>query len=342
MVWDEDGPMPILNNSKTERNICAVYTRLLRPLVVSSQKQAQNRHGAGVKALLSQPMIALLFGLFAALCWSAHDLLARRFAAEIGALRMAICTLLAGASLLLVWVLWHGNLKQADLPTLLLSVELGVVYGLAIGGLFKAYRLAPVSIVGPFTAGYPALVVLWGIYQGLQPGLWQILAILTILIGAVIVGRMGPSDGGLVSISRSHVLPLMAFCVLAIVCFAASVVLGQKLAGHVGVIEATFLSRFPAALVLLPMLRGERPEEQKISPAGWSGIFAMGAFDVAAVSAINYMGVLPNKEYGAMGISAYGAIAALLGVIFLKEKTTPAQWAGVFLICIGVGVLGIA
>lgn len=285
-------------------------------------------------------MLAVMFGLFAALCWSLHDLLARNYANDVGPYRMAIGTLLAGAVLLTGIVFWNGTILNADKATLEMALILGIVYGLAVSSLFKAFSLAPVSVVGPATAGYPALVVVWGMISGLQPSLLQWLAMIAIIMGAFVVARTGPADGGLSAVKKGKIPLLIFSCVVAEVFFASSVVLGQKIAEHVGEFEATFLSRFPAALVLIPFVMREKPDVAKISGRAWAGIFAMGAFDVAAVSGINYMGRLPNKEFGAMGISAYGAIATLLAMILLKEKTTIWQWIGIAMISGGVAVLG--
>lgn len=285
-------------------------------------------------------MLAVLFGLFAALCWSLHDLLARNYASDVGPYRMASFTLLAGAAVLAGIVLWNGSILNADRATLELALILGVIYGLALSSLFTAFKLAPVSVVGPATAGYPALVVIWGMIHGLHPSVLQYGAIIAIIIGAIIVARMGPPDGGLSAVMPGKIPLLIFSCVVAEVFFASSVLLGQKVAAQVGEFEATFLSRFPAALVLVPFVMREKSDLVKITKRAWAGIFAMGAFDVAAVSGVNYMGRLPNKEFGSMGISAYGAIATLLAMILLKEKTTVLQWLGIAMISAGVAVLG--
>ena len=285
-------------------------------------------------------MVAVLFGLFAALCWSLHDLLARNYASDVGPYRMASFTLLAGAAVLAGIVFWNGTILNADRATLELALILGVIYGLALSSLFTAFKLAPVSVVGPATAGYPALVVIWGMIHGLHPSVLQYGAIIAIIIGAIIVARMGPPDGGLSAVMPGKIPLLIFSCVVAEVFFASSVLLGQKVAAQVGEFEATFLSRFPAALVLVPFAMREKSDLVKITKRAWAGIFAMGAFDVAAVSGVNYMGRLPNKEFGSMGISAYGAIATLLAMILLKEKTTVLQWLGIAMISAGVAVLG--
>ena len=285
-------------------------------------------------------MVAILIGLFAATCWSVHDLLARKFAAVVGSYRMAVATMLVGAALLSGFVISSGTLWTASYSTLLLLLALGVIYGIAVSSLFKAFSLAPVSIVGPFTAGYPALVVLWGLFTGLTPNAIQYGAVILILAGAVVVGRTGSEDDGLRSVAKGKIVPLILFCNLAVVCFAASVVLGQMISTSLGELETTGLSRLPAALFLLPFVFAEKPDIHKIGKAAWGGIIIMASLDVAAVAAINYMGRLPGKEFGAMGISAYGAISVLLAMLFLKEKVTAWQWVGIAMIVCGVAVLG--
>ncbi len=286
-------------------------------------------------------MLALSLGLFAALCWSLHDLVARALAAAIGPYRMAMATMLVGSALLSTVVLWTSDIAHASQSTLMLVGLLGVVYGIAVSSLFVAFSLAPVSIVGPFTAGYPALVVVWGVYNGTLPTLLQVTAIITILVGAIFVGRSGDMNEGLGSVAKGKVIPLIFFCVLASFCFATAVVLGQATTPALGEMTVTFLARFPAALVLLPFAWREQPLEKHIGPKAWVGITVMGLLDVSAVSGINYMGYLPFKELGAMGISAYGAVSVLLAMIVLKERVSRWQWFGIALIVAGVAILAV-
>jgi drug/metabolite transporter (DMT)-like permease len=284
-------------------------------------------------------MQALILGLMAGLCWSVHDLMARNFASKIGAYRLAISVLLVGAILLSALLFRHGKILEIKMDTTVSILVLGVVYGLAISSLFKAFSLAPVSVVGPFTAGYPALVVVWGMINGLHPSALQIIAILLILTGAVVVGRKGHEDGGLAMVAPGKLPALFFFCSVTCICFAAAIVLGQMASSKLGEIETTFLNRIPAALVLMPLLWREVPEVQKIEIRDWSAIALMALLDVIAVWGVNTMGKLPNKEFGAMGISAYGAMSVLLAMIFLKEKVAKWQWFGIAMIVLGVAFL---
>ncbi len=93
--------------------------------------------------------------------------------------------------------------------------------------------------------------------------------------------------------------------------------------------------------MLLPFAWREQPLEKHIGPKAWVGITVMGLLDVSAVSGINYMGYLPFKELGAMGISAYGAVSVLLAMIVLKERVSRWQWFGIALIVAGVAILAV-
>ena len=288
-------------------------------------------------------MIAVLLGLVAALCWSLHDLIARAFAEKVGPLRMSLWVLLIGGGLLLPIVLWQGGLWQADQHSLIMAVLLGVVYAFALTGLLKAFSLAPISVVGPLTGIYPAFVVIWGLFNGLNPSLAQWSAMMSILIGAVIVGRFGPDDGGFAVVPKGKVWVVLASAALAVVSFAAAVVLGQKAALQLGEIETTFVSRFPAAILVFAMVRMKRAPQVLQGPLNmWKAIAAMALCDVIAVSSINAATHFPNKELGAMAISGYGALAVLLAMIFLKEKVSALQWLGILLISGGVMALAIS
>jgi drug/metabolite transporter (DMT)-like permease len=69
------------------------------------------------------------------------------------------------------------------------------------------------------------------------------------------------------------------------------------------------------------------------------GVSFMALLDVSAVCGINYMGRLPFKELGAMGISAYGAVSVVLAMAILKERVASWQWLGIAMIVAGVAVL---
>lgn len=276
-------------------------------------------------------MLAVLLGLFAAFCWSLHDLVARSYAARIGPFRMAAFVMVSGAVLLTAYVLYRGTIWEAPGHGLMLGLFLGLAYGFGVGGLFKAFSLGPISLVGPLTAGYPVLAVLWGVWNGLEPTALQWGALAATLLGAIIVARAGPADGGINAVAPGKLPTLFVFAGLSALGYSASIVLGQHAAVAMGEFEATWLSRATALLTILPFLLGET-KPQPLSGRHWAGIFVMGGLDVLGLVAVSASGHLPGREFAGIGISAYGAIAVILAMVVLKEKVSAGQWLGIALI----------
>ena len=286
-------------------------------------------------------MLAVLFGVFAALCWSVHDLIARSLAARIGAFRMAALVMVSGGILLSFYVVYLGTIWNATGEQLMSGFVLGLAYGFGVGGLFKAFSLGPVSLVGPITAGYPVLAVLWGVVNGLDPTPLQWGCVAATLIGAVIVARSGTEDGGINAVEPGKMPTLLLFAAMAVLGYSSSIVLGQQAAVTVGEVDATWLSRPVALLVLLPFafFDGKRGA---LSRNQWIAIFVMGGLDVLGVIAVNASGHFPGKEFAGIGISAYAALSVIMAMIFLKEKVSPGQWVGLIMIVGAVATMSMS
>jgi drug/metabolite transporter (DMT)-like permease len=284
-------------------------------------------------------MISILLGLVAAFSWSIHDLLARRFAGSVGPYRLSFWIMLAGAALLVVPVIWRGQIYAAEPFSFVLALIMGVVIAVAMASLLLAFSLAPVSIVGPLTAAYPALVVAWGLLNGVVPTAFHWLGIFSILAGVTIVSRFGHDHGGPDSVAPGNMPWVIGSAVMASLAFAAAVILGQAATKGLGEYETTFISRFPAALALTVMMLRDRaklePMPSKLAPV----VVVMAGCDVVAVTAINAAAWFPHRELGAMAISSYGAISVLLAMVVLKERVTALQWLGILMVVVGLAML---
>lgn len=286
-------------------------------------------------------MLAILLGVFAAFCWSLHDLVARACAARIGGFRMAGLVMVAGALLLVPVVAGRGSLWEGSLTGIVESLLLGVATGIGVGGLFRAFSLGPISLVAPVTAAYPVLVVGWGIVQGLQPSVLQWAAVAATLAGALIVARSGHEDGGIHAVEPGKLPLLFLFCAMSMLGYACTVVIGQRAGVSLGEVESTFLSRFTALATLVPFILSEdRPPP--LQARHWLGILAMGGLDAVGVIAINATGGMEGSAFTAVGISSYGAIAVVLAMLVLKEKVSPGQWLGIAMIVGGVATLSLS
>lgn len=286
-------------------------------------------------------MTGILLGVLAALSWSVHDLIVRHLADRLGPLRLALFIVLGGGLLLSIYVLAAGAPSGITQGGLGLSLALGAAYGMGIGGLYKAFGLGPVSVAAPLTAAYPALVVLWGVVNGLAPDPVQWLAVAATLAGAILMARAGPEDGGINAVLPGKLGLFLFSCALSVTGFAAAFVLGQRAAVAIGEFEAAWISRLTAFLVILPFAFGERRTGAKLAPH-WLAIGAMSVLDVGGLVAVNASGHFPDRDFAALGVSTYGAVAVVLALIFLREKVSLGQWACIALIVAGVATLSVS
>lgn len=286
-------------------------------------------------------MLAVLFGVFAALCWSVTDLLARMMAGRVGPFRMSALMMLGGGLLLAFYVIPQGTIWNATWDQLMWGFLLGLAYGFGVGGLFRAFSLGPISLVAPLTAGYPVLTVLWGVANGLEPTLLQWACVAATLIGALIIARSGTEEGGINAVEPGKMPLLLLFCAMSVLGYSAAVVLGQHAALEVGEIEAAWLSRATSILTLLPFVLTER-NYTPISRWHWIGLAVMGVLDVLGLIAINASGHLPGKDFAGVGISAYGALSVILAMVFLKEKVSAGQWLGLAMIVGAVATISLS
>ena len=283
-------------------------------------------------------MPVVLYGVFAAFCWSIHDIFARNLAARTGPFRMAAWVMAFGGVVLTAVMLAKGITWDMPRNGVLLAYLAGLAYGLGVGSLFRAFSLGPVSLVAPLTATYPVLVFFWAVIMGLAPTALQLAATAMAIGGSILVAKGGGGDGGFAAIERTRITPFLLFCLLCAIGLAASVVAGQLAAPEIGEIEAAWIARPLALAVLLPFLAGAKPMAP-LDFRQWRGIAAMAVLDVAGIVAVNAAGRLPGKEFAAVGISAYGAIAVLLARLVLKESVKALQWLGIAFIVAGVGLL---
>jgi len=280
-------------------------------------------------------MTSVFFGIAAALFWSVHDLFARSLAPRIGPMRMGLWIMLLSAAMLMAIVWWRGTVPAIGMEGLLWGLLLGVAYACGGVGLYKAFSLGPISIVGPITSAYPVLILIWGLFEGLSPTLLQWFSIAAAVIGAIIIARWSGEDGGLNVVAPENLLPLAISCIICCVGYASAVVIGQHAAVMVGEIEAAWLSR-GTAILLFVLLASLEPRREPIRRNIWLGLVTMGILDAAGLISVNASGHFPGKEFAAIGISTYGALAVIMAALILRENVTWPQWFGIGLITVGV------
>jgi drug/metabolite transporter (DMT)-like permease len=283
-------------------------------------------------------MLALSFGLGAALLWAVHDLLARKLSQGAALLPILLVVLVAGTAGLLPVALLTGGWQAMTGKAWLVASLSGLAFAVAIGGLYKAFSLAPVRVVSPVVGAYPLLILLIAVAQGrpVSGGDW--LAVLAIVVGIAIVA-IAPRDDAPEGYAASPGVA-MAWATLSAVGFAVTFALAQeatRLGSELPVMVAGRIVALVAILALMIWHRGSLAPQR-----GHFGVLGlMGLLDALALGLVTASGSLPRAEYASVASSLFGVLTVLLAAWFLKERVRPVQWLGIACVFGGIAALGL-
>jgi drug/metabolite transporter (DMT)-like permease len=282
-------------------------------------------------------MLALAFGLTAALLWAVHDLLARKISQGASLLPMLTIVLAAGCIGLLPVILVTGGWGEMTFHACAAAAVSGLAIALAFGGLYRALSLAPVRVVAPVVGAFPLLTLLIALAQGrpVLAGDW--VAVLAVIVGISIVAfaaRDDAPDGYAASPGTA-----MAWAALSAVGYAAAFALSQEATRLGSELPVILIGRIVALSVMLALLFWHRASlsEQR----GNFGILGlMGLLDAFGLALVSASGGLPRAENAAVAASLFGVLTVVLAAWFLKERVRPVQWLGIGCVFGGIAVLG--
>ncbi len=287
-------------------------------------------------------MSPVLLGLVAALCWGFSDWLARGLARGMGSFRAQLWSQLVGLVALGGAVVASVVASRAFADGLAAASArawgFAFLYAALIGGaalsFFEAFGKGTLAVVAPIVGGYGAVTVLWTLAFGARPGFWTLAGLGTVVAGAVLASI--PQRGS----PRSGQARGAAFAAVAAVLFGtAFFVLGREVAPQLGSLVPAFLSRLVGPVLLtagawmLGVSTARPPREHRFGAVA-SGLLA----SVATVAT-----GLGSQGDDAAVVAVLGSLSVvvtvLIGLVVLREKLAPHQWAGVGLALVGIPLL---
>lgn len=289
-------------------------------------------------------MVALSFGLGAALIWAVHDLLARKVSQGAALLPILIVVLGAGSLVLAPIALIFGDWTLMTASAVVLSIVYGLAYALAGGGLYKAFSVAPVRLVAPVIGAYPMLSLAIAVAQGRTVTGADWLAVLAIVAGIAIVAvstRDDTPDG--YAATPAVALAWAGFSALG---FATAFALGQEATRQGTELPVMLIGRAVALAVVLALAVGLALGRARGSPVAprvrhLRLLVLMGVIDTVALGLVTAAGGLSHAEYASVAASLFGVLTVLLAAWFLKENVRPVQWLGIATVFSGIASLGL-
>jgi drug/metabolite transporter (DMT)-like permease len=282
-------------------------------------------------------MLALGFGLTAALIWAVHDLLARKVS-QGAALLPIIATILATGCVVLAPVaLIFGEWSEMTPASVAISGLYGLAYAAAAGSLYKAFSIAPVRLVSPVIGAYPMLSLAIASAQGqaITPTDW--LAVLAICAGIAIVALASQRDS-----PEGYAAPpavALGWAGLSATGFAATFALGQEATRQGAELPVMLIGRIVALTAIVVLALGRRAPLRPRRGQLWI-LALMGSFDALALGLVTAAGSLPRAEYASVTSSLFGVLTVLLAAWFLRERVRPVQWLGIACVFGGIALLG--
>jgi len=277
-------------------------------------------------------MGAIALGLMAALAWGLHDL-AVRFVSQRASITAALATVLVSGLVFLGVVTWLlGIIAPIGPVAVWFSIGAGAAFALAGYALYRAFAIGPVRLVAPIIGSFPVLSVALAALTGTPVTGWVWLAVLSVLLGIVVVSRGDRSA----SMARRQAI---AWSVLAAFGFFVTFALGQASAQGTETGAALLITRAVACIVVLG-IAGAAGAPLWPGHAQLPLLLTMGALDAGALTAVMIAGNLPFAAYATVASSTFGIITILLAWVFLREPMRAGQWVGVGLVFAGIGYLG--
>lgn len=279
-------------------------------------------------------MLELICGLTAACAWAVHDLLVRKIGQETAVLPMMLVVLASGSGVLVAPALIWGDWELMTGPALWNAIGAGFAYALGMGGLYRAFSMAPVRLVAPILGAFPMISLGFAALAGKVVTGAEIAAVLAIVGGIAFVamtsreGHQGAARPG----------QAILWALVGAVGFATTFWFAQEAARLGGELPAILLPRLiTVGLIGLLALATRAPV--RLLGSTTRTLVMMGCLDALALGLVTAAARLPNPEYAAISSSLFGVLTILLARWVLQEKVAPLQWAGIATVFGGIAVL---
>ncbi|MEN9850431.1 MAG: hypothetical protein RL128_594, partial [Pseudomonadota bacterium] len=216
------------------------------------------------------------------------------------------------------------------------SAAAGLAYVLGMGGLYRAFSLAPVRIVAPILGSFPMISLGFAAIGGKAVSGIELAAVLAIVSGIAIVALAGRAEDGEGHSTRMG--EAMLWSVAGTVGFATTFWLAQEGARQGDEMASIAVTRLVALAAVFAIVLAARAPWRALKGTGRS-LAVMGVLDAIAISLVTISGRLPNPEYAAISSSLFGVLTILLAWKILKEAVLPAQWLGIVTVFAGIAAL---
>jgi drug/metabolite transporter (DMT)-like permease len=272
--------------------------------------------------------VAIVLGLLASLLIGGSDFLGARSAGRTTALQTTTAAFLGGAVAAALYSPILGTPSGRDL---LLGAASRVLVAVALTTLWRAYTVSSIGVAAPLAAVVSTVLpVLFDTVRGEVPGvlgwLGVVVGIVALFLTSWAPGVTGTTQGVLLGAGSG-------------VFFAAMFLIAVEASDESGTwpIVTQRATAFVLALIAAAVIR-QRPFGP-LAPTRWS--LVAGVLGASGVAAVVYGGQRYPLTPVVVSGSMYPAVAIALGWLFLHQRLTQRQIAGLVMALVGVALIAL-
>ena len=290
---------------------------------------------------MNKTLISILGGLGAMVGWGTSDFLANNASDKVGHKRAFFWSQIAGLILIgIIALFFSTGLSSFSPPILLLILVAGIAYSLGYLFFYNGFEIGNVSVVSAVINLQNIFVI--GISHfvfGQSLTTMQIPALLLLMLGVTLVSvNFKELKSGGVSLVKGVKETLIATIMFCIFYWP----LNEYIVERVDWISAIFMIKLISLVFVLLMAKitNKSLAIPKSSRNIVKLLIAVGSLEAVGVISMSYGVSLGDAIIVAPISSALTIVTIFLAVIFLKEKISKMQWAGIALTMLGIFMMG--
>jgi len=288
--------------------------------------------------------MGILLGLATALCWGSADMFARFAARKIGAFRTMLYMQICGFCLLTLVMRplggWGPLFSGGGWHPWAWGVAAGLLNTVSTLALYRSFEIGKLSIVAPISASYPVLTMLLSAFTGERLTSARLAGLLLTIAGVILVarGEHEPEDENPIDPERpAKSLLGVEWALFSALGFGVMFwLLGIRVVPSLGSAPSVWIIRLTSVLgtsgVILALRKSAAAPVRRDVP--W--IFGVGLLDTSAYVLNNFGMLREQTSVVSVLASLYGAVTVGLAAVFLREKVSRTQWAGIVAIFVGI------
>lgn len=281
--------------------------------------------------------MGFLYGLSAAIAFALADPGAAFLSRRMGALAATMLVAIAGIPLLAIGSLIYNEPLTTTPSATVIALGLGVGAALSYVGLYYAFAVGPLSVVGPITSLFGTVTVLFAVlFLRERLTVAETIAVIIAAAGSVLAAVELKGSGKIQLIGLGPLAALGAVTVGS----AVTVIMEHPIrtegwvptviAIRVGVVIATAVLLLAVSRLWPGMAGLDAPKDRVKLPKRFLALIAaIGCFDAIAFSSFS-VGISTAPVWLVGLVAATSPIVLLVGgLLVLHEKLRPMQWVGV-------------